>query len=565
MPKNIFIIIFSLFLSTVFVFPTSAFALTSTYQYLEPGYWGPMVADVPADINNSGQIIGSSIKSDYTHYEFFYTNDQMLPLDPFKPSGINDQGIIAGTYENSGATYNNGQISKIAALQTPDIKSSTATDINDHGAIIGNYITNDDIQHSYIYQNGQLSTLTVLGDGSGVKKINNVGQIIGYQMINGIRHPVLYENNVITDLYPVFGEYNYNSLSDINNRGQIVGGHFMYHNGQVTDLSSLSFDEVSAIGINDKGEVVGHVAIPGSSPTTPAVYINGKWELLAYNLQRRYPSSAYKINNNNQITGITGWRAAIWTYQTEQNVVPVLGAITAPNTPVQTNTEITASATFTDLNVSDTHTAIWDWGDGTTSNGTIVEASGSGSVNGVHTYTTPGVYTIKLTVSDNNNGSATSTYQYVPIYAPTTKSASGKNEFNSPAGAISADPSATGVATFGFSAQYDANGNVIPSGNSWASLSLQEGSTKITFNATEYNWFVTNDNKAFIKGKGTYNNQPDYSILISAIDNSETKETDYIRYQIKDPSGTVVYDTQPGTADTSDPLTPISKGKIVIK
>ena len=101
---------------------------------------------------------------------------------------------------------------------------------------------------------------------------------------------------------------------------------------------------------------------------------------------------------------------------TVNNVAPTVGVITAPTDPVQVNTEINASAEFTDPGVLDTHTAVWDWGDDTTSVGVVNEADGSGSVTGSHTYTEPGVYTVKLTVTDDDGDSGESVYQYVVVY-----------------------------------------------------------------------------------------------------------------------------------------------------
>ena len=76
------------------------------------------------------------------------------------------------------------------------------------------------------------------------------------------------------------------------------------------------------------------------------------------------------------------------------NVPPTVGAIAAPVDPVQVNNNILFSADFTDPGVLDTHTAQWDWGDGTSSAGTVNETNGSGTVNGSYGYSAPGVYTI---------------------------------------------------------------------------------------------------------------------------------------------------------------------------
>ena len=59
------------------------------------------------------------------------------------------------------------------------------------------------------------------------------------------------------------------------------------------------------------------------------------------------------------------------------------------------------------------HTATWNWGDGTTSPGTVNDANGT--VTGSHAYATGNAYTITLTVTDNNVNASTSATQSVLV------------------------------------------------------------------------------------------------------------------------------------------------------
>jgi YVTN family beta-propeller protein len=104
------------------------------------------------------------------------------------------------------------------------------------------------------------------------------------------------------------------------------------------------------------------------------------------------------------------------TNVTVNNIAPVAGNISvSPSNPVAISTAVKASATFTDPGTIDTHTAVFTWGDGSKSNGTVTETNGSGSVTGSHTYTTLGNYLVSLTVTDNGGLSGASQISLVVV------------------------------------------------------------------------------------------------------------------------------------------------------
>src|SRR6266567_2466395 len=239
------------------------------------------------------------------------------------------------------------------------------------------------------------------------------------------------------------------------------------------------------------------------------------------------------------------------------NNIPTVGTINAPSSPVLVNTAITASASFNDLNTADTHTASWNWGDGTTpTTGSVTESNGSGTVGpDSHTYTTVGVYTITLTVTDNHGGAGTSTYQYVAVYDSNTSFAGGRS-FDNPS---SASPNTTGKVSFGISAKYN-NSNVL-TGN--AKMDFKAASPSLDFASTSLTSLATNSNgRAYLKGSGTLNGTSGYTFLATGIDGSVAGGNDLIRFQIIDSSNNVVYDSQPGAGDTTDPTTLDATGNI---
>ena len=82
------------------------------------------------------------------------------------------------------------------------------------------------------------------------------------------------------------------------------------------------------------------------------------------------------------------------------NVAPVITAFASSSPGCGGAAEgeaVTVSGSFTDEGTLDTHTAIINWGDGTTSSALITESDGSGSVSGDHVYLDGGVFTIAIT------------------------------------------------------------------------------------------------------------------------------------------------------------------------
>src|SRR5579859_5712384 len=261
-----------------------------------------------------------------------------------------------------------------------------------------------------------------------------------------------------------------------------------------------------------------------------------------------------------QVTDSAGLTATAQALINVLNVPPAVGPITAPVDPIQVGAAISASDRFTDPGTLDTHKAVWDWGDGTTAAGTVNETNGSGNVTGSHTYTTSGVYTLKLIVTDKDGGAGQSAFQYVVVYDPSAGFVTGSGWINSPTGAYSANPSLVGRASIGFNAKYK-TGTTTPTGQTELDFHV----ANLTFASTSYQWLVISGSKAQYKGTGTINGKGSYSFILTGMDGSRSGVTDKVRIKIWDTaSGTVIYDTQPGAADTADPTTPLGGGNVVI-
>lgn len=265
---------------------------------------------------------------------------------------------------------------------------------------------------------------------------------------------------------------------------------------------------------------------------------------------------------NLKVTDATNLSAVVSTTVEVANVNPDLGAITAPLAPVAVNTTVNASAAFTDPGVLDTHTVSVDWGDGNVTGGTVNETNGSGTADGSHAYTIPGIYTITMTVTDKDGGFDVSTFEYVVVYDANGGFITGGGWIDSPAGAYTPDASVTGKANFGFASKYQKDATV-PTGQT----EFQFETAGLNFHNTGYEWLVISGPKAWYKGSGTVNGSGDYGFLLVVTDGQESGGggEDKVRIKIWDKAtNAVIYDNQLGAGDTDDPTTAIEGGSLVI-
>jgi hypothetical protein len=185
----------------------------------------------------------------------------------------------------------------------------------------------------------------------------------------------------------------------------------------------------SIIDENDYATVSGTISDPGSLDTFTVVidwgdgssdtynYLAGT---TAYSETHQYldddptgtPSDVYLITVTvtDDDTGV----GIATTTVTVNNVDPAVGEPYISGQPneefiLPVVHEIDFEVAFTDVGTLDTHTAAWDWGDGTTSVGNVIQGSGSGTVTGSHTYMLPGDYLVTVTVTDDDTGSHSNT------------------------------------------------------------------------------------------------------------------------------------------------------------
>lgn len=190
----------------------------------------------------------------------------------------------------------------------------------------------------------------------------------------------------------------------------------------------------------------------------------------------------------------------------------------------------------------------------------VAAVGNSGSA--THLYAAPGVYTVTISVEDDDEGAVQTRFEYVVIYDPNGGFVTGGGWINSPTGAFTANSSLTGRATFGFVSKYK-NGTTVPSGET--EFQLKTGD--LNFQSTSYQWLVVAGAKAQYKGSGTINGAGNYTFLITATDGQGAGGGGVDKFRIKiTNAGGVVYDNVVGGSDDLDAANPqvLGGGSIVM-
>ena len=251
---------------------------------------------------------------------------------------------------------------------------------------------------------------------------------------------------------------------------------------------------------------------------------------------------------------------------------PTFGTLFAKT--ATTNPTVAVTANFTDAGKNDTHKApaggscMASWDDGTPdSAGTVTETaqSGSGSCAASHTYTTPGVYTIRITIADDDGGSGYAETMVV-VYDASAGFVTGGGWIDVQPTSYTADPTLSGRANFGFNSQYK-KGATVPTGN--VEFQFQIGN--LNFHSENFSWLVVSGFKAQFRGNGTINGAGNYDFALTAYDGNigGTGQTGSDRFRIvitNHATGAIVFDNRIGASMDMDAANPqnIAGGSIVI-
>ena len=215
------------------------------------------------------------------------------------------------------------------------------------------------------------------------------------------------------------------------------------------------------------------------------------------------------------------------------------------------------------------HSAKWLIDDNISVKGIVTEPVGNknGKITGSYKFTVPGVYKLQMNITDQSGlttytNTAGDLEAIVVIYDPNGGNTYGGGYFNSPAGALRSNPSATGKASYGFAMNYFKN-STYPKGET--QFEFKVGSFE--FNALNFEYLVISNSMSQFKGTGKITGgQSGVGFTMTVIDGQlDGSGVDKIRMKIYNKNnGSIIYDNQFGASDAALPTQAVGANSTIV-
>ncbi|MGD8450727.1 MAG: hypothetical protein PVJ57_02815 [Phycisphaerae bacterium] len=290
------------------------------------------------DVNNHGQVVGTSYTASGTRMAYLWDNGTMTDLLAGQTGvtqglawGINNNGQVAGWYgrtsgDNRGFSWDAGAVTTLNPPGNSSTCWSEGMGINDAGVIVGSYETGGSPEFAACtWQVGQSEPSSLIPAVPGSvfysgHRINNLGQTTGYWMGDGPWRAYAFDGETSKDLGTIGeSDWCYAEAWGINDSGQIVGYSdlvpdeiihaTLWEQGNIIDMGHLGGNYSFAWDINNLGVAVG-VSSTDSGQTHAFIWEDG----VMTDLNDFLPAGSGWVLREGIAISDTGWIAGNGTY-----------------------------------------------------------------------------------------------------------------------------------------------------------------------------------------------------------------------------------------------------------
>ncbi|MBD8529668.1 MULTISPECIES: PKD domain-containing protein [unclassified Massilia] len=437
-------------------------------------------AAVANALNELGQVAGTAATTDGTFHAFRWSRPTgLVDLNPpgvGNATGldINNKGQVAGTARFTPPSPLSRAFRWSPSTGMVDLgalgpqSTSVATAINDAGTAVG---------WSDEASGPRLTQVTKWPDGGGgpiplndfpsiasvAEDINNAGQIVGSAAFDTRLSDQAFIWTQAGGLQGLGTEPSYLSWADqVNEKGLVIGqlystpgdrnGFIWSRDDGLLTVGTPLTDFSDTADVNNRGQVVGSLNGRGYIWTRTSGFVDLTSRVVGAPAGLTL-FGGLVLNDSGTIVANTNAGTLVLLVPSACHALPPVAGPVKYTGAAHAGALLSFSAGFQDVDVRDTHKAVWSWGDGSKTTGTVNEKSGSGSVSGQHAYRTAGIYTLRLTITDSSaKDSAVERKVVVGGRTATT----GVGAFASPANAASAGAHRASIGSFAFLSEGDA-------------------------------------------------------------------------------------------------------------
>jgi DNA/RNA endonuclease G (NUC1)/uncharacterized protein YjdB len=237
------------------------------------------------------------------------------------------------------------------------------------------------------------------------------------------------------------------------------------------------------------------------------------------------------------VSDVHGWADTTFTTATIANAPPVITNV-AVTAALPLGSSATATVTWTDPGILDSHEVTVDWGDGTVA--TVAGSDGTATL--THRYAATGFYTVTATVTDSDGDADSRTAGHdVVVYNP-DGAVSGGGTVQLPAGALPAQPAAAGRGSLALTARYTGTGAIE------GAVELYFRDAGFRFTADALDWLAVEGDGARLRGSGRIDGRSGVVTFTLEVRHG-SGGSGRARLVVTDAAGAVVFDSLPGGAD----------------